>query len=360
MPGKAVLIAGSATEASVSMGGTSRACARTFQGPRTQEGVTERGNLAGTVKDVILWERFCQSGGISIHQSFKRPGTGTKKSEVLGAIESLLEQEADFHFIGFAGHGEEFTGNWCFENEAGEVDSYITRDDIIGLLRESMLHGKWGRCPLIIYADCCFSGNWCHLEGMNPAGEHDNEGFLVRNDYFMQRVAIGNDVLPGFCPIPCIRIQASCDTDETATETAAGGFFTQTMFQLTMTFAMTSAARVENYDTLVPHVQKTVRDSFAEAGVSSPLSNPSRQHPQSAVSVAVYRGTGRYTVGSGRYTHAGKCMIMECSCNRNEVTPMGPGLTCDKFGMRLKGGYERKTCDKCSRAIFPLVCIDRA
>merc|ERR1712228_344869 len=52
--------------------------------------------------------------------------------------------------IYYTGHGEQGTGNWCFSNGT------ISLLQILKAVRSVNQD-----CDITLYADCCFSGNWC-------------------------------------------------------------------------------------------------------------------------------------------------------------------------------------------------------
>lgn len=142
--------------------------------------------------------------------------------------------------------------------------------------------------------------------------------------------------LPKHYPVPEITIQASCSTNETARETAAGGSFTQTMFQI----VMTSTARGEDLETHYCHLKKALSDSFD-------ATDASRQHPQFAqsgglmsLSSGLHEGHDKEhnftTLDRWRHDHGVVCELIDpndvstailpwvCSVVPTRKTPSGP------------------------------------
>ena len=54
----------------------------------------------------------------------------------------------------YSGHGGELTGNWVFK------DGVITLQDVLDCFQQEEGTGWFF---LIIYADCCYSGQWCEM-----------------------------------------------------------------------------------------------------------------------------------------------------------------------------------------------------
>lgn len=157
-----------------------------------------RGNLPGVKVDIANYRetlvgRNAWFFGDRI-KYLEKPGTELRKQEVVESlIELFRDPNEEFHkCVFYCGHGKSFTGDWCFENEAGEVVEFITFDEVWNLF-QTHAHSKFITLTLVL--DCCHSGAWvnrAHASGLER-----------------------------------ITVIAACRNNELASEDELGGAFTQ-------------------------------------------------------------------------------------------------------------------------------------
>lgn len=81
-----------------------------------------------------------------------------KKQTILAQIKetartAIVDPDGEKYIsLYYSGHGEENTGNWVFK------DGVITLQEVL-----DQISGPLDWVKLTIYADCCYSGNWCRI-----------------------------------------------------------------------------------------------------------------------------------------------------------------------------------------------------
>lgn len=182
---------------------------------------TTRGDLSGSVKDIESWERIARTHHVLSKwrniTSFKKPGEMLKKIEVVAALKKAFSQtrngpgrddfDAGQCVVVWCGHGrgeEGHWGDWCFEDEYGNICEYLSYEEVLQLWQR---HRTDKECRLTIVADCCHSGGW--LDKLQSG-----VGLIPRVHFDTS------------CPGDGVDIRAACLSDQLAHESDAGGYFT--------------------------------------------------------------------------------------------------------------------------------------
>ena len=162
---KAVLIAGSATAGYNYDGVSARP-----QSINTAGRVP--GRLTGPIFDVINMERALQSQEVEIVEAFKKPGHELRRSVVLQTLQQLFldcMRTNALAVVHYSGHGRGGSGDWVFDNEAGDGMETISIEDLQHEYRAAyaIRQREIGQvnlevsCGVLVIADCCHSGAWC-------------------------------------------------------------------------------------------------------------------------------------------------------------------------------------------------------
>ena len=113
--------------------------------------------LQGISQDLANMEQYLIGNRDIVHlHNVVRDMANLSKNTVLLNIRQAIEKCNGSLTIYYTGHGESYSGNWCF------ADGVITLKDIIDVI---IKYDKRNTAYYLL-CDCCFSGNWCEeLEG---------------------------------------------------------------------------------------------------------------------------------------------------------------------------------------------------
>ena len=118
-------------------------------------------------------ERALRSQAVETFQVFKKPGHELRRGVVLQTLQQLFLdciRTTAVAVLYYSGHGQAGSGDWVFDNEAGDGVETISLEDLQHEYRAAyaIRQRETGRqlClepvgAVLVISDCCHSGAWC-------------------------------------------------------------------------------------------------------------------------------------------------------------------------------------------------------
>jgi len=129
-----------------------------------------RGNLGNaTIMDVNNVLKHIAQEQRPSPATFLRNGADLPIEEVKAKIREIMDSGHLHVHIYWFGHGEDSTGNWCFEDSSGNIGPTLSLHDLLDMWKIRK-NAPPGPGQLHLLCDCCHSGAWVdEAERMNLA-----------------------------------------------------------------------------------------------------------------------------------------------------------------------------------------------